>query len=109
MNKKVLPFLTRLAAPVLLIALSLHGGAARAQIVAPQGAASDSSGLTEIVVTARRRVENLQDVPLAVTAISANTLLQNAVTSLTDLNSFVPNMEISSARATPACPAEARP
>jgi iron complex outermembrane receptor protein len=100
MNKKVLPFLTRLAAPVLLIALSLHAGAARAQIVAPQGAASDSSGLTEIVVTARRRVENLQDVPLAVTAISATTLLQNAVTSLTDLNSFVPNMEISSARAT---------
>src|SRR6202030_1185407 len=38
--------------------------------------------------------------PVAVTAISAGMLLQQAVTSLTDLNSFVPNMEISAARAT---------
>jgi iron complex outermembrane receptor protein len=59
-----------------------------------------SEGLAEIVVTARRRAENLQDVPVAVTAISADMLQQQAVTSLSDLGSFVPNMKISSDRAT---------
>src|SRR6202030_3259854 len=38
--------------------------------------------------------------PVAVTAISAGMLLQQAVTSLGDLNSFVPNFKISAARAT---------
>jgi iron complex outermembrane recepter protein len=91
MNKTVLLF---------VIALLLEAGGARAQIVTTQSANSDSSGLAEVVVTARRRVENLQDVPLAVTAISANTLLQDDVTSLADLNSFVPNIKISADRAT---------
>jgi iron complex outermembrane receptor protein len=59
-----------------------------------------SDGLAEIVVTARRRAENLQDVPVAVTAISADVLQQQAITSLSDLNSFVPNMKISTDRAT---------
>ena len=91
MNKTVLLF---------IIALLLETAAARAQNVPAQGANSESSGLAEVVVTARRRVENLQDVPLAVTAISANTLLQDDVNSLADLNSFVPNMKISADRAT---------
>jgi iron complex outermembrane recepter protein len=94
-SKGLLP-LSQLA-PALLAMLMLHG-AARAQQAQP--AAADSSGLAEIVVTARRRAENLQDVPLAVTAISADTLQQDNVTSLADLNSFVPNMKISTDRAT---------
>jgi iron complex outermembrane receptor protein len=57
-------------------------------------------GLAEIVVTARRRAENLQDVPVAVTAIGAATIQERDVTNLEDLNSFVPNMKISADRAT---------
>jgi iron complex outermembrane recepter protein len=74
----------------------LHPPAARA--AAEAGSASD--GLAEIVVTARRRAENLQDVPVAVTALSADVLQQQAVTSLSDLGAFVPNMKISADRAT---------
>src|SRR5271167_1524003 len=59
-----------------------------------------AEGLTEVVVTARRFTENLQDVPLAVTAISASTLQVQDVTNLQDLNSFVPNMKIAADRAT---------
>src|SRR3984957_1598053 len=99
MNQTMKPWMAPLAAPVLLTVLSLQSGAARAQTAAATGAA-DSGGLAEIVVTARRRAENLQDVPLAVTAISADTLQQDNVTSLADLNSFVPNMKISTDRAT---------
>jgi iron complex outermembrane recepter protein len=93
-------FATTQMAAALVAMLLLHAGAARAQLAQPGAAAADSSGLTEIVVTARRRAENLQDVPLAVTAISADTLQQDNVTSLADLNSFVPNMKISTDRAT---------
>jgi len=95
MNKTIMNLLARAAA--VLAAASLQAAPARAQI-APSAAPAD--GLAEIVVTARRRAENLQDVPVAVTAISAATLEQQAVTSLGDLNSFVPNMKISSDRAT---------
>src|SRR5579862_2433568 len=63
---------------------------------------AESAGIQEVVVTARRRTENLQDVPLAVTAISADTLLQQNVTNLEDLNSFAPNLKISADRATNA-------
>jgi len=94
MNKPIANFLAMTAA--VLAAASLQSVPARAET----SSAAPADGLAEIVVTARRRAENLQDVPVAVTAISAATLEQQAVTSLGDLNSFVPNMKISSARAT---------
>src|ERR1700693_1408393 len=94
MNKTITNLLARAA---VLAAVSLQAAPARAQT---QPSAAPADGLAEIVVTARRRAENLQDVPVAVTAISAATLEQQAVTSLGDLNSFVPNLKISQDRAT---------
>ncbi len=79
-------------------------------VVVPFAAAQTDSGaagpqaaedtLPAVVVTARRRTENLEDVPLAVTAIIASTIQAQDVTSLADLNSFVPNMKIAADRAT---------
>ena len=59
------------------------------------GAAASSGGLEEIVVTATRREESLQDVPLAVTAISADSLARANINNLGDLTAgkvpgFVP-------------------
>src|ERR1022692_3552404 len=62
--------------------------------------AGATDGLTEIVVTARRRTENLQNVPLAVTAIGAAAIETQNITSLADLSGAVPNMKISNDRAT---------
>ena len=42
------------------------------------------SGLEEIVVTATRREEALQDVPLAVTAMTADSLVARGISSLGD-------------------------
>jgi iron complex outermembrane recepter protein len=99
MNKSIVCHFVRAAAPAALAALSLQSAPAHAQSVSStERVASD--GLAEIVVTARRRAENLQDVPVAVTAISASVLQQQDVTSLADLNSFVPNFKISADRAT---------
>ena len=64
------------------------------------GAQAADDALPSVVVTARRRTENLQDVPVAVTAITAATIQTRDVTSLADLNSFVPNMKIAQDRAT---------
>jgi len=46
-------------------------------------------GLDEIVVTAQRRLERLQDVPSTVVSMSSNDLAQSGVTSLRDLGNVV--------------------
>src|SRR5580658_6038264 len=60
----------------------------------------DTGTILEVVVTARRFSEDLQNVPIAVTAIGAAAIQTQNVTNLEDLNSFVPNMKIAADRAT---------
>ena len=50
--------------------------------------------LEEIVVTARFREENLQQTPLAITAITGDMLEARGATSTLDLDAFVPNAVI---------------
>jgi iron complex outermembrane receptor protein len=88
------------SAAMLLCVLGLAPFAVRAQSASGTGEAADTGTLAEVIVTARRRTENLQDVPLAVTAISAAALQAQAVENLEDLSGFVPNMKISADRAT---------
>lgn len=52
----------------------------------------DPGQLTEILVTAQRRPENLQYVPLSVTAASAGELLNEGVTDTTSLSLAVPGL-----------------
>jgi iron complex outermembrane receptor protein len=52
------------------------------------------STLDVVVVTAQRRTQNLQDVPISVTALSANYLAQHEVHSLQDLAADVPNLVV---------------
>src|ERR1700722_5568100 len=57
------------------------------------GATSASTpGLEEIVVTAQKRTERLQDVPVPVTVISADSLLENNEFRLQDYYSSVPGL-----------------
>jgi iron complex outermembrane recepter protein len=51
-------------------------------------------GSEEIIVTARRVAENLQNVPLAVSAISGAALQRQAIREVRDLASIVPNVQI---------------
>ena len=74
----------------------LAGTAAAAE----EAADSDTGSLQEVLVTARRFTEDLQSVPIAVTAIGAAAIETQDVTNLQDLNSFVPNMKIAADRAT---------
>lgn len=70
--------------------------AAAAQTAPADGAeaAQKQGGLEDIVVTARRKSENLQDVPVAVTAISAAQLQKYDMTSLEKISTQTPQFTI---------------
>jgi iron complex outermembrane receptor protein len=95
---KVTAAIVKVTAAAALAMIAVRVPAALAQVTTSADANAD--GLAEVVVTARRRAENLQDVPVAVTALSAATIQERDVTNLEDLNSFVPNLKISADRAT---------
>ncbi|NIJ16228.1 TonB-dependent receptor [Sphingobium vermicomposti] len=80
--------------------VSLCTGQAWAQDATPQAAASDPLG--EIVVTAQRRTENLQKVPVSASALDASALKANAVVRLNDLQNATPGLSISDAGVTSA-------
>jgi len=56
--------------------------------------AGATEGVEAIVVTARHRVENLQDVPIAVTAITAKQLDASGGSSLRQIQQQVPSLQI---------------
>lgn len=56
--------------------------------------------LEEVVVTARRRSESLQDVPIAVTAFSARDLAIKGNSDITELAQAVPSVTLEPSRAT---------
>jgi iron complex outermembrane receptor protein len=49
-------------------------------------------GLDEVVVTARRRTEKLQEVPIAITAFTAQALTEQHIQNITDLGYLVPSL-----------------
>ena len=57
-------------------------------------AETSDDGFGVIVVQARRKAENLQDVPVSVAAVSADDLLDAGVDALEDLRSFSPALNI---------------
>ena len=62
--------------------------------VAAQQSASAQAMLEEIVVTARRREENLQDLPLSIAAISAEAMQTQGIYTIEDIGDFVPNVTL---------------
>src|SRR3546814_6640575 len=72
--------------------------AAAAEAPAPSSAAkpaadSDDSKIAEIVVTAQRREEKLQEVPIAVTAMDAKQIETRGIQNVGDLSALAPRSE----------------
>src|SRR5678816_2671804 len=82
----------------LAVAFSLAAPAAFAQDSAPAAAGSDTTTLQAVTVTARKREETIQDVPVAVTAFTAQALDKLNVRDIGDLDAQVPNLTIYAAR-----------
>jgi iron complex outermembrane receptor protein len=83
--------LTGLLACAAAWTICLPHAEAQTTSAAPQPAGS-SSQLEEIVVTAQKRQQNLQVVPVAVTALSNAALTQARVMDVNDLSGLAPNM-----------------
>jgi iron complex outermembrane recepter protein len=85
---------TKLAGLSLVIFAVPHAHAEAQQAAAAVATQSAEGGatLTEVIVTAQRRSENLQDVPIAVTAISADQLSLSGIQSTTELSAVVPGL-----------------
>jgi outer membrane receptor protein involved in Fe transport len=68
-----------------------------AQTAAPASAASSAANINvieEIVVTARKKAEKLQDVPLSISAFTSQTLENAGVSNLQDLTHLTPGVTI---------------
>ena len=61
-----------------------------------QDAIADESGVEEIIVTATRRASALSDVPIAVSAVSAETLQNSGANDIRQLNQLAPSLLVSS-------------
>jgi len=61
----------------------------------PSNSNTEESGtLQEVIVTSRKREENLQDVPVAISVVSSDTLLQSNALSLQDYYATVPGLSL---------------
>ena len=86
--------LVHFLALLLLAPVALPGPVNAQEPAAEPAQAEERKGIDEIIVTARKREESIQDVPVAITAITGD-LEHSAIRDLTDLNGYAPNVRIS--------------
>src|SRR6202051_4779409 len=80
------------------VAAILGGGAAGPAVSATATDANSASDqIQEITVTAQRRTENVQNVPIAIQAFTGESLAQLNVTNFDDFIKYLPNVTASSA------------
>lgn len=72
-----------------LMALAVASVDARAQATAEEQSAA--SGFDEIIVTATRQPTNVQDTPLAITAVASEALASRGIDSAAEISQIVPN------------------
>jgi iron complex outermembrane receptor protein len=85
-------FSLSLAAGSVAAVLASNSAAAQAAAATTGAAADRDAQLDEVVVTARRRVEELQNVPVAVSVVNAATLEERAIHTEADLQLNVPGL-----------------
>jgi iron complex outermembrane recepter protein len=85
----------RRAWPAMLLASTVLGGATSALAAAAPAPATDAStgtALSEVVVTAEKREENIQSVPMSIQAMDTRTLSQLNITNFQDYVKFMPSV-----------------
>ena len=91
-NKKTATFSKKISA----LLLSIFGSAMASEEVIANVSDSENaaSSLEEIIVTARRREESLQEVPVAVTLFDNTSLREKRIESAIDLQQHVPSLNV---------------
>ena len=78
-------FTSRLLAGTAMVAATAIAGTAHAQ-------SSNDGFSNEIIVTAQKREQSIQDVPIAVTALGGDALAANKIESVANLTGLVPGL-----------------
>ena len=101
-SKRKQKFLRRSAAALLVASGTVAGsGISQAQTATPPATTETANAEpATVVVTARRREESLQDVPVSVTAFSADQLSKTAIPDIVGLVQSLPNTTMKASRAT---------
>ena len=73
--------------------LAMVGGNAAAQSAG--GGDADDSALQEVIVTATRRAERMQDIPESISAFSTDDIAKRGLTQMDDYARLVPGLSIS--------------
>lgn len=86
--------MTMLKQPIVTFKKSvlLASAASAIMAAAPHASAQDDFGLEEIFVTAQRRAESVQDIPLAVSAFGTKDLEVRNIDNAIDLVDYIPNL-----------------
>jgi iron complex outermembrane receptor protein len=79
---------------VLAMSGAIAAGPGWAQQAAPPSTSQPT--LTEIIVTAQKREQNIQDVPISVIALSAQQLKEGGVTDIKNLQALTPGLTVTS-------------
>jgi iron complex outermembrane receptor protein len=79
-----------------MIAMSAAGVSAAFMVptVSYSAAPSVSQAVEEVLVTARRREESLQDVPIAISAFGGDALEEQGVQRIENMNAVAPNLSV---------------
>jgi outer membrane receptor protein involved in Fe transport len=81
----------------ILTALGAHGGACYAAAPADSGdAAAESADIATVMVTAQRRSESIQDVPITIQAMTGSQLSQLSIATFDDVIKYLPNVTFGS-------------
>ena len=86
---------TMLPEPATAAAHDEAGGAATVDTEALEALPKPKRRIDEITVTARKKEENLQDVPLSITAFTADNLERAGIRNLDDVAAFTPGLTFS--------------
>ncbi|WP_219895021.1 TonB-dependent receptor [Aquisediminimonas profunda] len=88
----VVQLATKGLAPVLVS--GILAGPCLAQAVAPAAGPAEEVSADDIVVTAQKRSERLQDVPVSISAIGGDNIMKQRITQSDDLVTKTPNLQL---------------
>jgi iron complex outermembrane recepter protein len=92
--RRLSPAAGALTIAVATAALAPSAARAQAEVAGEANAPSEETGLAEIVVTARKRVESMQSIPESITAFGAQEITDAHITKIDDLGNLVSNLNI---------------
>jgi len=81
------------------LTLSLYTAAATLAMAVSAPALSQALTLEEIIVTATKRAEGLQEVPIAISVMSGQEMSAKGLTKMEDLSMYMPNVHVAEASA----------